>query len=144
MTIPNLSIGFGVLITLLFVFIGILFDIIGVAVTSADEGVFHSMNARQVRGSKLAVKFKKNADKVASFCNDVIGDICGIVSGGLGTVLTLNLCNYLDLPSTITSIVITSVISSITVGGKAYFKNVAARNCDKITFIVGKILNFFK
>lgn len=59
MTIPNLNIWIGILITLLFIVIGIIFDIIGVAVNSADEKVFHSMNARQVRGANVAVKFKK-------------------------------------------------------------------------------------
>ena len=74
-TIPNLSLVFGILVTLLFIFVGILFDLVGVAVTSADEAVFHSMNSRKVKGAKMAVKFKKNADKVSSFCCDVIGDI---------------------------------------------------------------------
>ena len=85
--IPNLSIVWGVLLTLLFVIIGILFDIVGVSVTSADEKVFHSMNSRQVKGSKVAVLFKKNADKVSSFCCDVIGDICGIVSGASASLI---------------------------------------------------------
>ena len=44
-TIPHLSLVFGIIITLIFILIGILFDIIGVAVTSADEAVFHSMNS---------------------------------------------------------------------------------------------------
>ena len=61
-----------------------MFDMIGVAVTAADEQVFHSMAAKKIRGAKLAVKFKKNADKLSSFCKDVIGDICGnlVVSNG--------------------------------------------------------------
>ena len=97
MTIPKLSIVFGILITLIFIFIGILFDIVGVAVTSADEKVFHSMNARQVRGAKVAVTFKKNADKVSSFCCDVIGDICGIISGAAGTTIAVGLANIMEV-----------------------------------------------
>ena len=89
MTIPKLSIWLGVIVTLLFIFIGIIFDIVGVAVNSADEKVFHSMNSRKVKGSKVAVLFKKNADKVSSFCNDVIGDICGIISGAAGTTIAI-------------------------------------------------------
>ena len=88
-TIPKLNVWLGVLVTLLFIIIGIVFDIIGVAVNCADEKVFHSMNARQVRGAKVAVKFKKNADKVSSFCNDVIGDICGIISGAAATTIAV-------------------------------------------------------
>ena len=64
-------------IYLFFIFLGILFDIIGVAVTSSDDKIFHSMSARKVRGAKVAVKFHKNAEKVSSFCCDVVGDICG-------------------------------------------------------------------
>ena len=66
MTIPNLSLWLGVIITLLFIFLGILFDIIGVSVTTADEAVFHSMNSRKVKGASVAVKFKKNAEKSIS------------------------------------------------------------------------------
>ena len=69
-----------ILITIFFIFLGILFDIIGVSVTSSDETIFHSMSARKVRGAKVAVQFKKNSDKVSSFCCDVVGDICGIIS----------------------------------------------------------------
>ena len=76
MTIPNFNLFFGILITLLFIAIGIMFDIVGVSVTGADEAVFHSMNSRKVKGASVAVNFKKNADKVSSFCCDVIGDIC--------------------------------------------------------------------
>ena len=36
--------------TLLFIILGIIFDIIGVAVTSGDEVAFHSMSARKVKG----------------------------------------------------------------------------------------------
>ena len=61
--IPNLSLVFGILITLLFIIIGIIFDIIGVAVTTADEAVFHSMNSRKVKGANVAVKFKKMLKK---------------------------------------------------------------------------------
>lgn len=79
--IPNISLIGGIIVTLIFVFIGILFDIIGVSVTSADEAVFHSMASRKVKGANIAVKFKKSSEKVSSFCCDVIGDICGIISG---------------------------------------------------------------
>ena len=75
MTIPKLPLAVGIIITLLFILLGILFDIIGVSVTTADEAVFHSMSSRKVKGASVAVKFKKNADKVSSFCCDVVGDV---------------------------------------------------------------------
>ena len=48
--------------------------------------VYHAMSSKKIKGAKKAVSFKKNADKVSSFCNDVIGDICGIISGSAGEI----------------------------------------------------------
>ena len=67
LTIPNLNIIVGIIITLIFIGLGILFDIVGVAVTSADEKVFHSMAARKVKGANVAVKFKKMLIKYQVF-----------------------------------------------------------------------------
>lgn len=142
-TIPNLSIGFGILVTLLFIFIGILFDIIGVAVTTADEKVFHSMNSRQVKGAKVAVKFKKNADKVASFCNDVIGDICGIVSGAAGTTIAVIVSNNLNVDIFFVSLFVAAVIASLTIGGKAMGKSFAMNKSDIILYEFSKIVSIF-
>ena len=79
MTIPKFNIVLGIVICLLFIVVGIIFDMIGVSVTASDPSVFNSMAAKKIRGAKLAVKFKQKADKVSSFCNDVVGDICGII-----------------------------------------------------------------
>ena len=73
---PKVNLWFGIIILLLFIGIGILFDMVGVAVTAAEEAPFHSMASRKVPGAKVAVRLKKNAAQVSSFCNDVIGDIC--------------------------------------------------------------------
>ena len=81
---PKVGIIVGIMILILFIFIGIIFDMIGVAVTSSNEEPLHAMSSKKIKGAKKAVSFKKNADKVSSFCNDVIGDICGIISGSAG------------------------------------------------------------
>ncbi len=81
MILSNVGMMVGILVLLVFVLLGVIFDMIGVSVTSADIGPFNSMSAQKVRGADIAVKFIKNADKVSSFCNDVVGDICGIISG---------------------------------------------------------------
>ena len=86
-SIKNTTLLISIIVTLIFIFLGILFDIIGVSVTASDEKIFHSMSSRKVRASKVAVKFKKNADKVSSFCCDVIGDICGVISGASGIAI---------------------------------------------------------
>ena len=142
-TIPKLSLVFGIIITLIFIFIGILFDIIGVSVTSADEAVFHSMSSRKVKGASLAVKFKKNADKVSSFCCDVIGDICGVISGAAGTAITAILVTKFNTNLLITGLLVTATISSLTIGGKAIGKSFAINKSDIILYEFAKIISNF-
>lgn len=142
-TIPNLSLVFGIIITLVFIFIGIVFDIIGVSVTSADEKVFHSMNSRKVKGAKVAVKFKKNADKTSSFCCDVIGDICGVISGAAGTTICAILVTKYHTDLLITGLVITALISSLTIGGKAIGKSFAINKSDIILYEFAKFVSNF-
>ena len=142
-TIPKLNVWLGVLVTLLFIIIGIVFDIIGVAVNCADEKVFHSMNARQVRGAKVAVKFKKNADKVSSFCNDVVGDICGIVSGSTGAVIAIKITELYNFNNLLVTLIVMGVISSLTIGGKALEKGYAMKKSNKILFGFAKTLSIF-
>ena len=78
-------------ILFLFVFIGILFDVIGVAATAATEKRFHSMAARKVKGAKQSIWIIRNAEKVGSFCNDVVGDISGIISGATSAIIIARL-----------------------------------------------------
>ena len=144
-TIPNLNLFFGVIVTLLFIGIGIMFDIVGVSVTGADEAVFHSMNSRKVKGAGVAVKFKKNADKVSSFCCDVIGDICGIISGAAGTTIALQLSSVTGIDVLWTSLLVAAIIASLTIGGKAIGKSFAINKSDIILYSFAKIVsNFYK
>ena len=108
--LPNVNLFFGIIITLIFILIGVLFDMVGVAVTASDEQVFHSMAANKVKGAKLAVKFKKNADKVSSFCQDVVGDICGIVSGATGSVISLKIMEYFNINNIFITLIIMGII----------------------------------
>ncbi len=74
--VSNLSIIPACLILILVITVGIIFDIIGVAVTVANEKEFHAKATKKVKGSKDSIKLIKNAPKVANICADVIGDIC--------------------------------------------------------------------
>lgn len=94
---PKVGIIVGIMILILFIFIGIIFDMIGVAVTSSNEEPLHAMSSKKIKGAKKAVSFKKNADKVSSFCNDVIGDICGIISGSAGVSVARGLASTFNL-----------------------------------------------
>ena len=145
LTIPNFNLFIGIFVALLFVSIGILFDIIGVSVTAADEKVFHSMNSRKVKGADVAVKFKKNSDKVSSFCCDVIGDICGIISGSSAVTIALLISNSTGVNLLFLTLLVTAIISSLTIGGKAIGKSFAINKCDIILYEFSKfIANFYK
>lgn len=143
MTIPKLNVWLGILITLLFIIIGIIFDIVGVAVNSADEKVFHSMNARQVKGANVAVKFKKNADKVSSFCNDVIGDICGIISGAAATTIAVGVAEAMNVDLLFVNLTVAAIVASLTIGGKAMGKSFAMNKSDIILYEFAKIVSVF-
>ena len=140
-TIPNFPLWLGIIVTLLFIGLGILFDIIGVAVTTADEAVFHSMNSRKVKGANTAVKFKKNADKVSSFCCDVIGDICGIISGAAGTSISAILTIDFKFNLLVTGLVVAAIIASLTIGGKAIGKSYAINKSDIILYKFSKFIS---
>ena len=142
-TIPNLSLFLGILVTLVFILLGVIFDIIGVAVTTADEAVFHSMNSRKVKGANIAVKFKKNADKVSNFCCDVVGDVCGVISGAAGTTIAAILITKYNTNLLLTGLFLTAIISSLTIGGKAIGKSFAINKCDIILYEFAKFISNF-
>lgn len=141
--LPNVHVVLGIIIVILFIVLGLIFDMIGVAVTSADEKPFHSMNSRKVRGADIAVKFKKNANKVASFCNDVIGDICGIVSGSAGVMIALSISTALNIDKFIVSLLVTALIAALTIGGKAIGKSYAINKSNLILYEFAKLISYF-
>ena len=61
--VSKLDVVPAIFILVLVIFIGILFDIIGVSITAASPKVFHSMNARKVKGANVAVNFIKNSER---------------------------------------------------------------------------------
>ena len=132
-----------VIVVLLFIFLGIIFDMVGVAVTASDEAVFHSMAANKVRGAKIAVKLKKNADKMSSFCQDVIGDVCGVVSGSTGAVISLKIMESLDSNSIFITLIVMGIISALTIGGKAIEKAFAINKSNEILYRFSVILSYF-
>ncbi len=143
MTLPKVNIFWAIVIALIFILVGVMFDMIGVAVTASDESVFHSMSANKVRGAKIAVKLKKNADKVSSFCQDVIGDVCGVVSGSTGAVISLKIMDKLDSDNLIITLVVMGIISALTIGGKAFEKAFAINKSNEILYKFSVFLSYF-
>ena len=132
-----------IVVSILFIGIGILFDIIGTAVLTAKESTFHAKSAKKIKGAKESIYLIKNSNQIASICNDVIGDICGIVSGSVGAMLSIYISQVTNIEQIYTTLTISSLISSLTVGGKAIGKKYAVNKSDIIIEKVGKLLSVF-
>lgn len=141
--IPNVNLIFGIIILIIVIFLGVLFDMVGVAVTAADIVPFNSMASRKVKGAKLAIKFKQNADKVSSFCNDVFGDICGVISGSIGVIIADSLSKVINVDNLYISLLVTAVIASITIGAKAICKSFAINKSNIILYEFSKFISMF-
>ena len=142
MAASSMAVAFCILFAI--VLLGIIFDVIGVAVTSADEKPFHSMAARKVPGAQNAIHLLRNAERVSSICNDVVGDICGVVSGAASATIAAQVLQNFEYswPRMIT-LVMSALVAGLTVGGKAIGKTFAINSCTQIVYGVGRILYFF-
>ena len=137
----NSSVAVAFVILLAIIFLGIVFDIVGMAVATADEKPFHSMASRKVPGAHEAIKLLRNAERVSSICNDVVGDICGVVSGSASATIAALILSNVDVgwPRGI-SLLMSALVAGLTVGGKAIGKTVAVNSCTKIVHLVGRVI----
>ncbi|MBD1378789.1 hypothetical protein [Metabacillus arenae] len=139
----------GMLIVFIIVLVGIFFDMLGIAAAAADEVPFHSMASNRVIGAKQSLKIVRNADRFASFCNDVIGDISGIISGTASAIVVIQLTLDMaikegSLLQIVINVAFTSLVAALTVGGKAFGKSIAINFSTDIIFQVGKIIYLFE
>ena len=140
------NIVISILLLLFLIVVAILFDAIGVAAASCDPAPLLSMASRRVKGAVYAVKLVKNAEKVSNICNDVIGDMAGIISGICAATIVLKIVSSgegLTEYSLIISILMSSVVSAVTVGGKAFFKSIAMKNSKEMMLFAGRIIAVF-
>ena len=137
----NSSMAVAFLILFFIILVGILFDIIGMAVATADEKPFHAMAARKVPGAKDAIRLLRNAERVSSICNDVVGDICGVVSGSASATIAAQILANFDFTfPQIISLLMSALAAGLTVGGKAMGKGFAVNCSTGIVHFVGKFL----
>lgn len=136
--VSHLNLVASILILILVIAVGIVFDIIGVAVTVANEEEFHAKATKKVKGAKTSIKLIKNAAKVANICADVIGDICGVLSGSISALIAAKIAEKTGVNL---QFVISASVAAITVGGKAIGKEIANKNSTQIVHYVGIILN---
>lgn len=141
--LENVGIFVSFLILLFIIIVGIIFDIIGVAITTADEAPFHSMASRKLYGAKQAIKLVRNANKASTICNDVIGDICGVISGAASSYIIITISRTANLTtSTFVGFTLTGLVAASTIGGKAIGKTFALKYSNYITYKVAIALNF--
>ena len=133
-----------IIVIVVFILIAVITDIFGVAITAVDITPFRSMSAKKVRGAKEAIVLIKNADKVASIFADILGDICGILSGVSGAVVaSLFLQGVADnLEQIVIASIVSAVIASVTIFGKALGKKFSLNHCDSIVLLLGKLVSF--
>lgn len=137
----GIAVALGVLA--MFIGLGIMFDIVGMAVTAADERPFHSMAAHKEPGATEALGLLRNASHVSSFCNDVVGDICGIVSGTTAAVIVTQIQSAAQVRSVFIGVGVTALISGLTIGGKALGKNLAMNQSTRVVYLAGRFLHIF-
>lgn len=123
------------------ILLGIVFDVIGVAVTAALETELHARSVNNVPGAAQAVRLVKNAHRVASFCNDVVGDVCGTLSGAIGVTIVFKILSNPSEQSLIWgTTLMTALVAALAVGGKAFGKSFAINRGTTIILRVGQCL----
>ena len=138
-SLPSLAVSITVL--LLVIALGVVFDVIGVAITAADESPLHARAAAGVFGAKRAATLVRDAHRVASFCNDVVGDVTGTLSGAIGIAIVFPLFTNASPAVALTaSAGMSAAIAALIVGGKAYGKVFAIHHSTEITFQVGRLI----
>lgn len=139
MAASGIAVAFVILLTI--VLIGVIFDVIGMAVASADEKPFHSMASRKVPGAQEAISLLRNAERVSSICNDVVGDICGVVAGSASATVASQILQSLEFSwPHLVSLILSALVAGLTVGGKAIGKTFAVNSCTKIVCAVGRVI----
>ncbi len=144
MVLSGTGIIIAVLIIIVFVTISIIADMIGVGTTAANIQPFRAMASKKVRGAKEAIRLLLKADRVSSICCDVIGDVCGILSGAAGASIAVKVA--VESSSALNIIIaslISAIVASITIFGKSVCKKYAIDNSSKIVLVVGKVLSIF-
>ncbi|BCJ85909.1 CNNM metal transporter family protein [Effusibacillus dendaii] len=130
----------GVSLVILIIFIGVFFDIMGLAAAAASETPFHALAAERVNGAKQAIQIVRNAEKFSNFCNDVVGDIAGVLSGAATAAVVVRILasGAVHVSPGVFTVLATALVAALTVGSKAIGKSIAIRYANPIILQVGK------
>ena len=145
LSLSKTSLAIAIVVIVVLVALSVVGDMIGVAATATKLEPFRAMASRKVRGANEAIVLVKNAEKVTSIFADILGDICGILAGAAGACISALLIH--KSMSGIVAIVIASLVSAViatlTIFGKAAFKKYSIVHCEKIVLVCGKIMSVF-
>ncbi len=138
--LPNL-----VAITVLFVIVllSIMFDMLGMAVSTATEEPFHAMAAKKNPQAKVAIKIIRSSQQLSSLFNDVIGDIAGIISGAMSAAIVAKIATGTSGINMVIELCMTGLVAAVMIGGKAAGKGVAMTNNNTIVYIMSNVIYFF-
>ena len=83
----------------------------------------------------------RSAEKMSSICNDIVGDICGIVSGATAASIAMRV--FVDPEvSFVGNLLMTALVSGMTIGGKAIGKFFGMNFSEDIIFVIAKMVKF--
>lgn len=142
--IEKMNLVMAIIVLILVIAIGIVFDMIGMSIATCEEAPFHAKAAKKHSGAKEVIKLLKEKDKATNVCNDLIGDICGIVSGSACALVSVKVSTILNIDVVIVSLVLSALVAMITVGGKAIGKGISMNNAEKIMYMVGAVIHIVK
>lgn len=135
------------LVVLFLITLGVVFDVIGTSVTAAEATPINAMAAKRISGAKQALWLVRNADKVANFCNDVVGDVTGAVAGAAGTTVALKITDLFHggtRAESVVSLVVIGLIAALNVGGRAAGKGYAIQHATIVVSYAGRALHGFE
>ena len=141
--IEKMNLVMAIIVLAFVIALGIVFDMIGMAIATCEEAPFHAKAAKKHSGAKEVLRLLKAKDRATNISNDLIGDICGIVSGSTGAVIAIKMVKQYDLNSLIITLLVMGIISALTIGGKALEKGFAMKKSNNILFNFARILSIF-
>ena len=126
----------------IFIFLSVVFDMLGIAVASCDQDVFKVWVNENKSGAQIGFYLCENSEKMCSFCADVVGDICSTLCGAGGACIVASLTNkiYNNNLVVLTSISVSAIIAGFTIFLKALMKEYALKNSNKIILKFGCLL----
>lgn len=140
--LTNMGIIIATVVICVFIFFSVIFDMLGVAVVSADIEKFNTWKESSIKGANAGYQLCVHCEKVCSFCGDVVGDICSTLCGAAGACIVMALSSRISLPvvSVFISVVVPALIAGITIFFKALMKEYALKKSNKIILKVGILM----